>query len=223
MIDVSLAVSLSTPWPIHPTAFGPSVPPGSRPLLTLSRGRRFRRSPRRRWSRTRRGACWAGSCGAHAVLWSLRSARDTSMTRRPAASQPESETRWIIDVRVEAGSQSVRFRLGPRVICQSPTGARSPGRLVMVLRSSARTSCGSAAIWMAKCGRLKWARCGRLKWPHLRPIAAWTVASSWSSSGRGREGWVPGWRRSSRSGAIVIVRGSRSGRWRRVTGCIGGR
>ena len=74
-----------------------------------------------------------------------------------------------------------------------------------------------------ECGHLKWPRCGRLNWPHLRPIAAWTVASSSSSSGRGRKGWVPGWRRSSRSGAIAIARGCRSGRWRRVMGCIAGR
>ena len=50
-----------------------------------------------------------------------------------------------------------------------------------------------------------------------------TVASSCSSSGWGRKGWVPGWKRSSRSGAIAIARGCRSGRWPSATGCIAGR
>ena len=52
---------------------------------------------------------------------------------------------------------------------------------------------------------------------------ALTVLSSWSSSGWGRKGWVQGWKRSSRSGAIAIARGCRSGRWLSATGCIGGR
>ena len=114
--------------------------------------------------------------------------------------EPEHETRWMTDVRVEGWQPVLSSRLGPSVIESKSYG--SP--VTRTTRDGAAFFCphfmwfggdldGQTIRSRAECGRLKWARCGRLKWPHLRPIAAGPLrARGARADGGGRDGFQDG-------------------------------
>jgi hypothetical protein len=117
---------------------------------------------------------------------------------------------------------------GCRSDCERATPRRFSSRRSSLGKSdlaSSRSSIGGRRL----CRAHNWERTSDLAPVRTSDLARlpsdgdWTVRALSSTDWRSQKGWVPEWDCSRGFAGITTERGCRSGRWRGVTGCIGGR